>query len=304
MVVPAGWGMSVFLPLVFHGGVVGGKLEAENFHLEALTSLPSHLLPDTPAGGMYSTWLASERHKEFFKKPPNSRINHIKLGVQFPFIQPWQKLVQEWQPGVSDFFVLRNSRLIACLSSLMENINKKRYEMKEKANGDSSTENSGISTKTTAYPVSVNRNISVSTENVCNGKRKADDDINVSEIKRAKQENLNEEAQQEKVNKNGDVEAQVCTQEANAMQELETLSPVCLVMVQLVLPHKGTLEPCSMVCLPKEEDLIQENDSLNPHELGNALEEPIHSDHNHDLRTKRKEEQRKIQVRSLPSVLC
>lgn len=293
MVVPAGWGMNVFLPLVFHGAVVAGQHEAENLHLEALTSLPSHLLPDTPAGGLYSTWLAAERRKEFFKRPPASRPNYIKLGVQFPFNQPWHKLLQEWHPGVSDIFVLRDPRLIACLSSLIENARKKRNKMNEEVSNDSNTKNlNGKPAETSNYSLTSNGNTSTRIEGVCPGKRKADDDLSVVEAKRIKQEDLQKEAQEDQVEESGVVQ----TQKMNASQELETLSPACLVMVQLVLTHKGTLEPCSMVCLPKEEDILQENESLRPKEPGVTPEEPQHKDPKHDHRARMREEHMKILV--------
>lgn len=80
------------------------------------------------------------------------------------------------------------------------------------------------------------------------------------------------------------------TQETDNTQELEALSPACLVMMQLVLAHKGTLEPCAMVCLPKEEDLLQENEPPRPGMLKEAPQEPLHQDPKHDHRKRMREE--------------
>lgn len=289
----------MFLPLVFHGAVVAGQHEAENLHLEALTSLPSHLLPDTPAGGVYSTQLTAERRKEFFMRPPAARRNYIKLGVQFPFNQPWHKLLQEWQPGISDFFVLRNSKLINCLSTLIGNTRKKMKAMNEKLSDDSSIKSmNGEPAETTNETSSSNDNISVSAEDMCSGKRKAHDDLNAVVIKRAKQEDIEEEIHQDRIEENGNVKTYIVfPHETDETKELEALSPACLVMVQLVLAHKGTLEPCSLVCLPKEEDLLQENLVLRPRESGVAPEEPLHKDPKHDHRARMREEHTKILVR-------
>lgn len=296
--VPAGWGMSVFMPLVLHGAVVAGQHEAENLHLEALTSLPPHLLPDTPAGSLYSTSLTAERHKKFFSSPPASRPNHIKLGVQFPFNQPWLKLLQEWQPGISDFFVLRNSRLISCLSSLIENVIRKKNEMSEKFTGGSGMENiNGKPARSTNDSLTSNGNTSVCIEGVCSEKRKADDDLRI-ETKRAKQGDLQGEDNQDEVEGKGMLKTcELLTQEKDNSQKLEAMSPVCLVMVQLVLAHKGTLEPCTMVCLPKEEDLFQENEPLMPGRPKEDPQEPLHKDTKHDHRKKIREEHIRMLVK-------
>lgn len=300
MVVPAGWGMSVFMPLVLHGAMVAGQHEAENLHLEALTSLPPHLLPDTPAGGLYSTWLTAERRTKFFSCPPASRPNHIKLGVQFPFNQPWLKLLQEWQSGISDLFVLRNSRLISCLSSLIENTIRKRSEMNEKINDCSSIKNiNSKSAESTNDSLTSNGNTSVCSEGVYSEKRKADDDLRV-ETKRAKQGDLQGENNQDEVEGEGILRTcKLFTQETDTIQELEALSPACLVMVQLVLAHKGTLEPCAMVCLPKEEDLFLENEPLRPGKPKEAPQEPLHQDPKHDHRKRMREEHIRMLVKWL-----
>lgn len=297
VLVPAGWGMNVFLPLILHGAVVIGQHEAENLHLEALTSLPSHLLPDTPAWSLYSNWLTAERRKKFFSIPPASRPNYIKLGVQFPFSQPWHKLLQEWQSGISDFFVLRESRLISHLSFLIENTIRKKNVRNEKVSDDSSNENmNGKTAEKTNDSLTSNGNTSVSTDGVNSEKRKADDDLRVK-IKRAKQEDLQGKGQQDEFEGIEDLKTcKVFTQETDSTQELASLSPTCLVMVQLVIAHKGTLEPCSMICLPKEEDHLQANELPRPGNPREAPEEPLHQDPKQDHRKRMRDEHIKMLV--------
>lgn len=272
---------------------MNGQHEAENLHLEALTSLPPHLLPDTPAGDLHSTWLAAERHKEFFKRPPASRHNYIKLGVQFPFSQPWRKLLQQWQPGILDFFILRETRLIQCLSKMIHNVKKissKTDERKTVAGGTStsSTDSKPIETRIAFRYSTSNGSAATSIDNKP-VKRKADDDMICNETKKIKHE-LSEE------------NIQICAteksvgEETAAMQELTVASAVSLVRVQLVLAHKGTIEPCAMVCLPQDEDFFPEDGSLRLREQGEALREPLHEDPNHERRAKMKEEHSKILV--------
>ncbi|MPC47197.1 Ribonucleases P/MRP protein subunit POP1 [Portunus trituberculatus] len=294
VVTPAGWGMSVFLPLVFSGGVVNGQHEAENLHLEALTSLPPHLLPDTPAGDLHCTWLAAERHQEFFKRPPASRHNYIKLGVQFPFTQPWRKLLQEWQPGILDFFVLREERLLQCLSQLIHNVRKtssKKGEKEEAAGGTSTSSTDSKTSKTgKGFTYSSSNGNAATTTDTKPEKRKAEDVMSCKETKKIKLEQSQENTQ-------------ICAAEESVsgetagMQELTVASPVSLVMVQLVLAHKGTMEPCAMVCLPQDKDFFPDDGLLRLREQGEALKEPLHEDLNHDRRAKMREEHSKIQGR-------
>ncbi|KAG0723407.1 hypothetical protein GWK47_005527 [Chionoecetes opilio] len=84
------------------------------------------------------------------------------------------------------------------------------------------------------------------------------------------------------------------SEEADGTEELVSLSPACVVTVQLVLPHKGTLEPCAMICLPQEEDLCSGDGVLRAREQGDPPEEPTHEDHNHDRRARMREEHCKI----------
>jgi len=63
---------------------------------EYIPPLPHHL-PDTPSGKAYALTLAKDRRKTYFNKPPNMRQNLIKLKVQFPFHQPWDKLIRSVQ---------------------------------------------------------------------------------------------------------------------------------------------------------------------------------------------------------------
>ena len=292
--IPSGWGMSVFLPLVFNGGMVNGQHEAENLHLEALTSLPPHLMPDTPAGDLYSTFLAAERHKEFFKHPPACRHNYIKLGVQFPFTQPWRKLVQEWQPGISDYFVLRNSRLIKCLSNLIKDAKmiSDKVDEQEKLTDDSSikiTDTKQVEKRIATDHLNSNGNDTTNNDTNSTGKRKADHDMTSTETKKTKHQHSEETIDMDNLERN-------LSEEGDDAHELVMVSPACLVMVQLVLAHKGTLEPCAMICLPRDEDLFPKPDELKFKEQGDPLEEPLHEDYNHDRRVKMKEERAKIMV--------
>ena len=59
-----------------------------------------------------------EKLKEiYFRKPPKTRTNYIKLATPFPFGVDWGYLVKHWSDGEeSNFAVLRDRKLISSLS--------------------------------------------------------------------------------------------------------------------------------------------------------------------------------------------
>lgn len=242
--------MSVWMPLVYSGAAVGGQREAERLNMETLTSLPPYLLPDTPAGKSYAYEVGKKKRAVYFSRPPACRYNFIKLGVQHPFQPPWRKLVQAWEPGVQDSFVLRNVDQLKRLVRLTD--------------GDGP--DGGEETK---------------------AKRKADVSSGGNVPKKLK------------VNKRqeclADSHPREPHSESHDIEHLEQLNKGCLVMVKLVLQHKGTLEPQAMICLPQEED-IEARESVQPGANKEGPTEPAHEDPQHDHRVKMKDEHSKIRV--------
>ncbi|CAL4129491.1 unnamed protein product, partial [Meganyctiphanes norvegica] len=122
VIVPCGWGMSVWMSLVYNCCATGGQEQEFSLHLEANTRLPPNLQPDMDAYQDYAKQQIQEREDEFFRRPPNCRINLIKLGTQFPFWPPWKKLIKAWSPmGVQDYFILRDMKILTSLAQLIGN---------------------------------------------------------------------------------------------------------------------------------------------------------------------------------------
>ncbi|KAG7169653.1 Ribonucleases P/MRP protein subunit POP1-like [Homarus americanus] len=280
VIMAAGWGMSVWMSLIFCGGVAGGQQEAENLHMEILTPLPPYLLPDTPAGDYYTTWLAKERCTQFFKRPPANRLNFIKLGVQYPFHSPWRKLLQDWEPGTQDIFVLRDSRLVSGLAQLIGNNSKtvRRVAQRRKA--------SVVSEDTPSKRLK----IIISEENTQDSNSYSEKDEAYKKVSiedNPLMETLIESPQQH----------QLVFKSSSVEEELQTLNHGCLVMVQLILQFKGTLESGAMICLPQEEDIEARQKIMKPTDKKEGILEPPHKDTQFDKRVKLKEEHAKIKGR-------
>ncbi|KAK3853189.1 hypothetical protein Pcinc_040257, partial [Petrolisthes cinctipes] len=193
VIIPSGWGMNVWMSLLYCGGMAGGRHQAEHLHLEMNTPLTPHLLPDTDAGESHQGRLGTERRARYFGRPPNCRQNYIKLGVQFPFSQPWGELTRSWSTGARrrpDVYVLRDSRSLLRLAQV--------------------------------------------------------------------------------VSSGGGANDEVCS----------LTEPGCLVAVRVELCDKGSLEPCAMICLPTEQDLInreRETSDINSDDRRvDGMQEPSH----------------------------
>ncbi|XP_071540386.1 ribonucleases P/MRP protein subunit POP1 isoform X2 [Panulirus ornatus] len=277
VIVAAGWGMSVWMSLVFCGGAAGGQQESENLHLETYTPLPPHLMPDTLAGSYYSRWLAEKRHTQFFKRPPAKRHNYIKLGVQYPFCPPWRKLLQDWEPGAQDIFVLRDVKLLNSLAQLIENfVTKSVQKSAQKRKANEQDKVSGKKLRTDRLR-----------KNIHDFEAYSEKD---SESKGLPGEDSSFESHADSLQT--DELYQKLT-----FEELLKLNHGCLVMVKLTLLHKGTVEPCAMICLPEEEDFKAKEMITKPNDISDGLLEPTHADTQSTQRVKLKEEHAKIKGR-------
>lgn len=288
IIVPCGWGMSVWMSLVYNCCATSGQEQEFALHLEANTRIPPHLQPDTDVYQNYSKQQIQEGKEEFFKRPPNCRINLLKLGIQFPFCPPWKKLIQAWSPGVQNYFVLRDSKVLSSLTQLIGNANKQRgINRKRKATSgsedglkrhklkdivqDSSFEKFNISKETTSndHPI-LNPEEYFKNNTIDKNKESAMQDM-------------------ESENRNN-IEDAISSSVGN-------LSRNCLVTVSLILKGKGIVEPCAMVCLPTEDDLNKYISSRNskPGTLDEGPIEIMHEDSKAQLRKELKLEHKKMQ---------
>lgn len=76
------------------------------------------LYPDTESGKIEETLLSCKLKEDFFKLPPNKRINYNKFGITCPFSCNWQLLLREWgctEKLASNFCVLRTKNQLTNL---------------------------------------------------------------------------------------------------------------------------------------------------------------------------------------------
>ncbi|KAK7084741.1 Ribonucleases P/MRP protein subunit pop1 [Halocaridina rubra] len=212
----SGWGMNVWLPIIMCGGVAGGQQAAESLYMEFLTPMAPNLHPDTPSGGSYSEFMAKKKHVKYFKRPPNCRPNYIKLGVQFPFTPPWQKLINSWVCA-QDIYVLRDPN-----------------RLEELANRCGDAFNS---LKRTVL-------------------KRIKDDLKIDPDKESV----------DLVLKGSEMDVTKSNRETSeGIQSLKNFSDVlcqdselaCLIKVKITLIGGGNLEPCAMICLPHESDIVE-----------------------------------------------
>lgn len=269
ILIPAGWAMSVWMSLVFCGGVPVGQKELVNLVMEALTSLPPFLMPDTPSAEIYSTEEDQEKRKKYFSRPPAERHNFIKLGVQYPFSPPWRRLISDWKEGTGDFFVLRDTTLLNKIAGLCgdasNRIKAKRAGKKRKA-------------------ITVSQTVPYKSSKI---------DPYLETITECKM--TEEESGSDTVTATGHLFTSAVEDMVGSLREIDTR---CLVMVRLQVEGKGVLESCAMICLPQMEDLKNRMKPEKPMDQSNNLQEPPHKDTKSDQRVRLKEEHQKIGVSS------
>jgi ribonuclease P/MRP protein subunit POP1 len=104
VIIPSGYGLSVWLSLIRCGAKSGGWQEIETVTNEMGTEVH---LPDTVSGKHDIERCLKLKRAKYFQRPPNKRTNYKKMGIASPFICPFQQLVREWNGG-DNFHVLRN----------------------------------------------------------------------------------------------------------------------------------------------------------------------------------------------------
>lgn len=113
VIVPSGYGMSVWLSLIMCGAKPGGLREFESIHRELGTD---QFLPDSVAGIKESGERQLELRVKYFRKPPNKRCNYQKNSICSPFKAPLSQLINEWSPTDNSFFILRDRELLKNLN--------------------------------------------------------------------------------------------------------------------------------------------------------------------------------------------
>ena len=146
ILLPAKWGMSLWLSLVYNGARVIGFEEMKVYHLEqSILHFPTDY-PDTDAGRQLELNNSKTLQSKYCKYPPDKRPNFGKLNSPSPFLPAWSnccyelveqqavdtapvakraKLLPE-KPSVLDreitYYVLRSVKLLVSLSNLLDSL--------------------------------------------------------------------------------------------------------------------------------------------------------------------------------------
>ncbi|XP_071390459.1 ribonucleases P/MRP protein subunit POP1 [Centroberyx affinis] len=97
LLLPKGWGMAFWVPLVYRGVRIGGlKMSLKHSQNKGAPHFP-HDYPDCPAGVQFQEEQEAELLDKFKRRPPAKRTNYIKHGCLAPFRCPWQQLAEEWE---------------------------------------------------------------------------------------------------------------------------------------------------------------------------------------------------------------
>ncbi|XP_072316657.1 ribonucleases P/MRP protein subunit POP1 [Eucyclogobius newberryi] len=96
ILLPKGWGMAFWVPLVYRGVREGGlHMTLKHSQNKSAPNFP-HDYPDCPAGVRFQEEQEAELMDKFKRRPPAKRTNYIKLGCLAPFRCPWKQLAEEW----------------------------------------------------------------------------------------------------------------------------------------------------------------------------------------------------------------
>lgn len=85
-------------------------------------SSPDLFHPGSPAYKRESLHRKQKLKENYFRHPPNRRVNYLKFGITSPFSCEWGILTKEWQ-AEGEFFTLREKSL---LQNLDENLTQRR----------------------------------------------------------------------------------------------------------------------------------------------------------------------------------
>uniref|UniRef100_A0A336LRL9 CSON001977 protein n=2 Tax=Culicoides sonorensis TaxID=179676 RepID=A0A336LRL9_CULSO len=105
VIIPNGYGLSVWLNLIAAGARACGVQEVISFHKEMGND---QFLPDTIPGQKEADRVQRELLINYFKRPPNRRVNYTKLSIAKPFKAPWKQLLQNWDNQTDNWHVLRD----------------------------------------------------------------------------------------------------------------------------------------------------------------------------------------------------
>ncbi|EFX87431.1 hypothetical protein DAPPUDRAFT_312280 [Daphnia pulex] len=116
VILPAGWATAFWLALIYSGGHAGGLKDAGSMNFEYGICRDLCLEIDSEAGKATAVDRKMNLMEEYFRRPPKTRTNFIKLATPFPFCVDWDRLTIDWiGQSESGFTVLRDKKLLSGL---------------------------------------------------------------------------------------------------------------------------------------------------------------------------------------------
>ncbi|XP_061571759.1 ribonucleases P/MRP protein subunit POP1 [Cololabis saira] len=97
LLLPKGWGMAFWVPLVYRGVRIAGlNMSLKHSQNKAAPHFPQDY-PDCPGGVRFQEEQEVQLLDKFKRRPPAKRTNYVKHGCLAPFRCPWQQLAEEWE---------------------------------------------------------------------------------------------------------------------------------------------------------------------------------------------------------------
>uniref|UniRef100_UPI00398E4B01 ribonucleases P/MRP protein subunit POP1 n=1 Tax=Pristiophorus japonicus TaxID=55135 RepID=UPI00398E4B01 len=261
ILIPKGWGMAFWIPLIYRGARAGGLQEgAKHSQYKGMPHFPDDF-PDCPAGVRHSEETEKELLDKYKRYPPAKRPNYIHHGTMTPFRCPWQQLVAEWetqnQDGIIKPAVSGKERE---LRSEVQDLNKEHVGVHERKAEDTSNEKNppeleadsenvtALEPKEGCKPIQIPRDEDVQSEN------------GPVPILRSRKLLRQISAWCRPTSSRGQ-QTQQCRRSAqlqmttDAVKAIVCSYPRFLVWVRLSLLRKGSPVANATVCIPSEEDL-------------------------------------------------
>ncbi|KAM9975363.1 hypothetical protein ACTFIW_010391 [Dictyostelium discoideum] len=103
IIVPGGWGLAFWIPLIYAGAWSIGLEDRDRMLLEqGLPSFPRDY-PDSKSCDSYYDMTTTVLEQKFKKTPPSKRINYLKNSVFFPFRPCWNWILRYNKNEILDF---------------------------------------------------------------------------------------------------------------------------------------------------------------------------------------------------------
>ncbi|XP_075069954.1 ribonucleases P/MRP protein subunit POP1 [Mixophyes fleayi] len=252
---PKGWGMALWIPLIYRGVRVGGLQQGlQHSQYMGAPFVPGDF-PDTPAGVQSAQETEAHLLAKYTRRPPAKRTNFIKHGILAPFCCPWDPLTREWEIRA------RTGIKVDAVKQREED----ELEAKEDPCGSQIEPQDELKMDTSSA-------VTIETQNVQEDDAKCARGFSVLRNKKVLRmlstcydtfgrggQRANESSSQEMSNMVNDV-----------LRDF----PRSLVWVRLSMLTKGSPELHSLICIPSEQDLLH----LQKEKSFPGPQEPKHSD--------------------------